>query len=302
MTPYVRAALGALPSGPGVYIFRARTGRALYIGRAGDLRRRVRSYWSNGRARPGDHRRSAASAAWIDPIVCASEHEAAMLERNLLEASGPIANRMDGTETPTLLELRTDLRRVVAVHPTDLPRGTRFGPYLGGTVTRAAADALNSLYPLDAVGTDAVRLSRELVRARGRSLPDDLEGELRAVLSGDARAVSAAIATLEARRDASAAALRFEYAATVQRQLNAIRWISATQRTRRSDLVDADGAASEGGIHVLFRMRAGSVIERRWSAARRPRIAADLSDALVDMARENAALLVAMTAAGAVPV
>src|SRR5205823_1164135 len=91
MTPHVRAALRALPSRPGVYIFRSRSGRALYIGRAGDLRRRVRSYWSGERARPGEHRRSAASAAWIDPIICASEHEAAMLERNLLEASGPIA-------------------------------------------------------------------------------------------------------------------------------------------------------------------------------------------------------------------
>src|SRR5205085_2461662 len=162
----------------------------------------------------------------------------------------PIANRMDGTETPALLELRADLRRVVAVHVTDGPRGTRFGPYLGGTVTRTAADALNALFPLDAVGTGAVRLSRELARARGRSLPDDLERELRAVLAGDARAIAAAIATLEARRDASAATLRFEYAATVQRQLEAVRWISAVQRARRSDDVDADGAASEGDIHV----------------------------------------------------
>ena len=70
MTPYVRAALRALPARPGVYIFRSRTGRALYIGRAGDLRRRVRSYWTGADARPGDRRRAAASTMWIDPIVC----------------------------------------------------------------------------------------------------------------------------------------------------------------------------------------------------------------------------------------
>ena len=39
MTPQVRAALRVMPAKPGVYIFRSHTGRALYIGRAGDLTR-----------------------------------------------------------------------------------------------------------------------------------------------------------------------------------------------------------------------------------------------------------------------
>src|SRR5438270_6067459 len=224
-----------------------------------------------------------------------------MLERNLLEHLSPRANRMDGTETPTLLELRMDLRRIVAVHVTDTPRGERTGPYLGGTVTRAAADALNALFPLDAVGAAAVKLSRELVRARGRAFPDDLEAELRAVLAGDARAIEAAVATLERRRDASSEALRFEYAASVQRHLDALRWISAPQRARRLDEMDLDGVASEGNVHVVVRMRAGRIVERRWSASRRPRVTADRSDALSEMARENAALLVMLRAAGALP-
>lgn len=301
MTPQVRAALRVMPARPGAYIFRSHTGRALYIGRAGDLRRRVRSYWSGNIARPGDHRPSAAGAAWIDPIVCTSEHEAAMLERNLLEHRSPRANRTDGTEAPTLLELRRDLRRVVAVHPADAPRGERTGPYLGGTVTRAAADALNALFPLDAVGEGAVTLSRELVRARGRELPADLEAELRAVLAGDPRAVAAAIATLERRRDVSASALRFEHAASVQRHLDALRWITAPQRARRLDALDADGSASEGDVHVVMRMRGGRLVERRWSTVRQPRVTADRSAVLCEMARENAALVAMLHAAGALP-
>jgi excinuclease UvrABC nuclease subunit len=224
-----------------------------------------------------------------------------MLERNLLEASAPRANRIDGTESELLLELQPERRRVAAVHPEDAPVGPRFGPYLGGTVTRAAADALNALFPLDAVGPDPVRLSRELVRARGRSLPDDLEAELRTLLAGDPRAVARAAATLEMRRDTAAAVLRFEYAASVQRQLDALRWISAVQRARRIDEVDADGVASDGGMHVVVRMRAGRIIERRWSASRRPHVRVDRSDTLCEMARENAELLAMMRAAGALP-
>lgn len=301
MTPQVRAALRALPSRPGVYIFRSETGLALYIGRAADLRRRVRSYWSGDTARRGDHGRSAASAVWIDPIVCASPHEAAMLERNLLEHRSPRANRMDGTETPMLLEVRVDLRRVVAVHLSDVPRGKQFGPYLGGTITRAAADALNSVFPLDAVGPDGVALSREIAQARGVVVDGDLERQLLAVLSGDPRPVAEAIATLEARRDRSSAALRYEHAASVQRHLDAIRWITAPQRARRLDELDADGAASDGGIHVVMRMRAGRIVDRRWSMSRRPRIFANRSAALSDMAQENAELLAAMSATGALP-
>jgi len=81
-----------LPLGPGVYRFRDATGRVLYLGRATSLRRRVASYWGD----LGDRGHLAAMVARIarvEAVPCASAHEAAWLERNLLERSKPPWNR-----------------------------------------------------------------------------------------------------------------------------------------------------------------------------------------------------------------
>src|SRR5260370_19939117 len=88
-----RDAVAQLPAEPGVYRFRAADNRVLYIGRAINLRRRVASYWSSLGV---DRRlfRMVSSIAHIEAVVCASEHEAAWRERNLLDERLP---RWDNT-------------------------------------------------------------------------------------------------------------------------------------------------------------------------------------------------------------
>jgi excinuclease ABC subunit C len=88
----VRDQASLLPLGPGVYRFRDATGRILYLGRATSLRRRVASYWSDlgGRAHLSP---MVAKIAWVEAVACDSAHEAAWLERNLLQARKPPWNR-----------------------------------------------------------------------------------------------------------------------------------------------------------------------------------------------------------------
>jgi hypothetical protein len=88
-------AVAALPTAPGVYRFRDDAGRVLYVGRAGDLRRRVGSYWGDLRDRR-HLRRMMPRVAAIEALVCDSAHEAAWAERNLLERSLPPWNRVAG--------------------------------------------------------------------------------------------------------------------------------------------------------------------------------------------------------------
>jgi hypothetical protein len=73
---------------PGVYRFRDARGGVLYIGRATALRHRVASYWSDLRER-GYPAPMVARVTRIEAVTCDSPHEAAWLERNLLEASLP---------------------------------------------------------------------------------------------------------------------------------------------------------------------------------------------------------------------
>ena len=86
------AVIGQLPCAPGVYRFRDAGGRVLYVGPATTLRSRVASYWSDLRDR--EHLGPmVARVARIEAVACDSAHEAAWLERNLLETSLPRWNR-----------------------------------------------------------------------------------------------------------------------------------------------------------------------------------------------------------------
>src|SRR5512142_1356043 len=130
--------MSRLPAAPGVYRFRDERGRALYIGRAVDLRRRVRSYWGDLRDRR-HLRRMVPRIERVEAVVCASEHEAAWLERNLLHRALPGWNRSRGEEVPVYLRVDGGRRApgISVVHQVHPARGVRhYGPYLGGERAR----------------------------------------------------------------------------------------------------------------------------------------------------------------------
>jgi len=93
-----------------VYRFRDDRGRALYIGRAGDLGQRVASYWGDLRDRPR-LRRMVPQIVAIEALVCASEHEAAWVEGMLLEHCEPRGNRIAGLSPRPRGESQTWMRR-----------------------------------------------------------------------------------------------------------------------------------------------------------------------------------------------
>lgn len=177
------ATVALLPAGPGVYRFRAETGSTLYIRRATNLRSRVFSYWGN----LGDRKRLArmvAQIARVEAVACDSTHEAAWLERNLLELRRPRWNRaIGGQEVPVFIRLDCGLRSpgVAMVHERQPSEAARhFGPYLGGTKVRLAVAGLRRMLPvayaseaLTGSGRDMARVLRARRRLRATSTSDD---------------------------------------------------------------------------------------------------------------------------------
>ena len=145
------AAVARLPGSPGVYRFRDAAGRVLYVGRASTLRSRVASYWSDLADR--EHlTQMVARVARIEAVLCDSVHEAAWLERNLLETSLPPWNRTPGGQESAVY-IRLDagpaspgLTVTYQTEPADQVR--YFGPYLGGLRVRRATAALHRIVPL----------------------------------------------------------------------------------------------------------------------------------------------------------
>ncbi|AVT40948.1 hypothetical protein C6W10_35935 [Plantactinospora sp. BB1] len=257
-----RAAISRLPDTPGVYRFRDGRNRVLYIGRAVNLRRRVASYWSDLRDR-AHLSTMVGRIARIEAVSCASEHEAAWLERNLLEAHLPAANRTrGGQEVPVHLRLdpgpETPGLRVVH-HPGPASQVRHFGPYLGGTRVRLAASALHRVLPLAYAGTGITGLDLDLAGKLGidPSHRARLVDALVAVLSREPAAVRDARDRLCQRRDDAAGRLAFELAGRLQAEIEAVEWITCTQRVTlaRPDDLDAYGWADD--LLVRFQVRAG---------------------------------------------
>ena len=260
--------VGRLPMAPGVYRFRDAPGRVLYIGRAGALRSRVASYWSDLGSR--DHLGPMVTRiARIEAISCDSAHEAAWLERNLLETSLPRWNRTPGGQERAVC-IRMDAGPVtpglrVAFQAEPAGPARYFGPYLGGLRVRQAVCALNRILPLAYTGTRLGGTERDMARVRGVADSDraSLTGSLTAILERQPAAVSRARRQLEELRERAASALAYELAAQIQGEIEALDWISSPQRVTTMDDARLTVAGWSGGLLVQFSIHGGRLC--RWS-------------------------------------
>jgi excinuclease ABC subunit C len=296
------AAVAALPQAPGVYRFRDARAGVLYLGRAANLRRRVASYWGDLGSR-GHLAPMVARIARVQALVCDSGHEAAWLERNLLERRMPRWNRTaGGQEVPVYirLDLRPRSAGLKVVHAAEpAPAARHFGPYLGGLRVRLAVTALHRVLPV-AYAADGLRgFERDMAGARGIGAGDraSLTESVIAILERDAAAVTWFRAELERRRDSAAAELAFELAARIQAEIRAADWVTAEQKVTRAGGGDADVHGWSGGILVSLAVRDGRLgVWRQRScsrAAARPLLSVTPA-AWVPFARRNAELAAAL--------
>lgn len=135
-----------VPSAPGVYLFRGPRDEVLYVGTSGDLRRRVRSYFTAGERRRRV-RDMVALAERVDTVVCAHALEAAVRELRLIAAHQPRYNRRSrrphrGWWLAPTAEAFPRLS-VVAV-----PRDGALGPFGSRRAAAAAADTVLDAVPL----------------------------------------------------------------------------------------------------------------------------------------------------------
>jgi len=298
-----RASVAQLPHAPGVYRFRDAHQRVLYIGRAASLRRRVGSYWTG----LGDDRRLSQMVrriARIEAVLCDSEHEAAWLERNLLERQLPHWNKTaGGQEVPVWIRLswQSDAPGLSVVHSVLADAGARhYGPYLGGNKVRLAVSGLHRVMPLAYAGDSLSGFELDMARVRGvePGARVALVDTLTAVLDRDSTTVASVRDELIRRRHGAAQSLDFERAARVQAELEGFDWVVSPQRATVSEADDVDAYGWADGILVHFQVRAGRLCS--WSAracaeAAAQRRVSTTSARWVQFARRNAELAARLT-------
>jgi excinuclease ABC subunit C len=262
------AVIGQLPCTPGVYRFRDARGRVLYVGRATTLRSRVASYWSDLRDR--EHLAPMVTAvAAIEAVACDSAHEAAWLERNLLQTSLPRWNRTPGGQESAVY-IRMDTRPAapglfLAYRAQPAAQVRHFGPYLGSQRVHRAITALDRIVPLSSTGTQLRGAARDLARARAAAGADrsTLTSSLTAILAREPAAVSRARGRLEWLRDRAARVLAYEMAARIQDEIVALDWVTSPQKVTTMEPTNHTVSGWCSGILVQFEIRSGRV--RGWS-------------------------------------
>jgi excinuclease ABC subunit C len=142
--------VGLLPTEPGVYVFLDEGEKPLYVGKAGDLRSRVRAYLAGTDTRPFAPRLRQ-KAKTIDFVVTGTTKDALLLENSLIKRFAPRYNirlRDDKTYFSLKLDPKEPWPRFRIVRKRKDDGAHYFGPYPSAAACRKTVRFLNTLYPM----------------------------------------------------------------------------------------------------------------------------------------------------------
>jgi DNA polymerase-3 subunit epsilon len=237
-----------LPRCPGVYLFRDRAGHVLYVGKASNLRTRVRSYFS------GDDRRKVGQLLRevhrIDHRPCSDGLEAAVLEVRLIHRFLPRFNRQaKGWRKYAYLKLTVERFPRLSVVREVRPDGALYlGPLPSARAAQRVAEAIQTAVPIRrCTGRPGSRSARCVAAQIGVALcPCDgtlseaeYQGVVERVRHGLTVDPSCLFAVLAQRMDELATAQRFEEAADMRDRASAL--AQALRRQRRMDVLRRAG-------------------------------------------------------------
>lgn len=233
-----------IPRAPGVYVFQDADERPLYVGKSGDLRNRVRSYFTGSETR-ARIREMLALAERVVPFVCANGLEAEVRELRLIAAHKPPYNRRSRfPERGIWLKLTAEAFPRLAIARKVADDGATYLGPLGSTrLAEAARAALQEAIPLRQCsgrlrpGRQSACTLADMGRCgapcEARESTEEYAAHVRAARAAmreDARPV---VAAMRERISALSRQLRYEDAATQRDRLLAfVRAAARTQRLR----------------------------------------------------------------------
>jgi excinuclease ABC subunit C len=271
-----------LPTQPGVYLYKNAEGEVIYVGKAKNLRARVRSYLlaaSQANAKTGRLMREAVD---LDYILVGNEQEALALENNLIKQRHPRFNillRDDKTYPYVKLTLGDRHPKVFVTRKLRKDGAAYFGPYLPASLAYRAVELIHKSFQIPSCKVDLERYHPRacLEHYIHRCLGPCVEGlvtpeayrlavrDVQLLLDGRHDDLSSA---LTERMMQAATEERYEAAAHLRDQLVTIEQLQTRQRVDTAELRDeadvfgyyfADGCLAVN----LFHLRAGKIVDRR---------------------------------------
>jgi len=273
--------LKEIPASPGVYLHKDAAGKTIYIGKAKNLRSRVRSYFQSDRVHDFKTRELVRRIADVEFIVTDSEVEALILESTLVRQHQPRYNYKlkDDKSYPHLkLTVNEPFPKVVITRRIQRDGALYFGPFLPASLARKTIDLINRTFQLRTCDIEidgkAPRpcLEYHIKRCLGPCVKglctpaqyQEAVRDVRLLLEGRNNELAG---TLEERMTEASEEMRYEMAAKYRDLRKTVIKLSEQQKMATSPERDVDifGYYREGARLALqlFTLREGQVVGRR---------------------------------------
>lgn len=273
--------LSTLPPSPGIYQFRNASGKVIYVGKAKNLRNRVRSYFRDQRQLYGKTLVMAGHIADLEVIITSSEVEALILENNLIKELKPRynINLKDDKTYPYLVITNETFPRIFLTRHLKRDGSIWFGPYTEAGQLRSILDLVGSIFPVRscklrlteetiAAGKFRICLDYHIGKCKGPCEGLQSKEEYREMIDEITRLLkgrtSGLIRSLTEKMHSHAVELRFEAAAEIRSQLESLKRYAERQKVVSLDGADRDvlavASGEEDACAVVFKIREGKLL------------------------------------------
>ena len=271
-----------LPTSPGCYLYKNAEGVVIYVGKAKNLRSRVRSYFLE--ANQINNRKTGSlmrEAVDVEYITVDNEREALALENNLIKQRKPRFNillRDDKTYPYIKLTMNDRYPKIFVTRRLRKDGGAYFGPYFPGNLAHRLVDLIHRSFLVPSCKVDLGRyhpracLQFYIKRCLGPCVDGFVSTDTYAETIRDVRLflegrTNELEQRLTERMAAAAEDMLFEAAGRLRDQITTVHQMGDKQRIATADNEDADvfGFHYENEMLAvnLFHMRGGKIVDRR---------------------------------------
>lgn len=272
--------LKKLPDEPGVYIMKDEKGEIIYVGKAINLKKRVRQYFQSSRSNSPKVNAMVRHIREFEYIIVDNEVEALILEANLIKKHKPKYNILlrDDKQYPYIKITNEKYPRVIKTRKVQKDGAKYFGPYPSAYAVNDTLDIIRNLYPIRTCKINFDKsdkkyrpclnyyIGRCLGPCRGDVDHDkymEMIDEIIMFLSGKEDKL---IEIIEERMRKASENLDFESAAKYRDQINSLKLILEKQKVVSSNMLDQDIIGMARGVEEVciqvFFIRSGKIVGR----------------------------------------
>jgi excinuclease ABC subunit C len=273
-----------LPAKPGIYQFKDKNGKVIYVGKSKNLRNRVRSYFQIGKPQDAKTNAMIRHINDLEIIIVDSEIEAFLLEDNLIKSLRPKYNIMlrDDKSYPYVRVTNEEYPRIYATRKIVRDGSKYFGPY---TDVRSIKQIIRSIRTIFQLRSCNLKLNNEAIQkgkfkvcldyhikkcqgpCEGLITLEEYNQNVKSaiqILTGKTRELEK---LLEEEMFRYSENLEFEKAANVRNKLQALQEFTSKQKVIFTDFADRDifGVAKAGNIacSIVLKVREGKMLGKR---------------------------------------